>query len=101
MLELTVWQVILKQAATRDFPNYPVSHPVSVIANHLAGNTETGRHTGFPKIPCVTPCLGNSYDTVEYITAWKVIPKQAATWHIPKYPVSHPVSVIAMTQLNL
>ena len=42
---------------------------VSVIANRLAGNTETGRHTGFTKIPCVTPCLSNSYDTVEYITA--------------------------------
>ncbi len=67
MLELTVWQVILKQADTRDFPKYPVSHCVSVIANRLAGNTETGRHTGFPKIPHVTPCLGNSYDTVEYI----------------------------------
>ncbi len=75
MLELTVWQVlvILKQATTRDFPNTPV-----------------------------TPCLGNSYDTVEYITAWKVIPKQAATRHIPKYNlVSHPVSVVAMTHLNL
>ncbi len=93
MLELTVWQVILKQAVTRDFPKYPVSHPVSVIAD-----TETGHHTDFPRIPRVTPCLGNSYDTVEYITAWKVISKQAATRHIPKYPVSHPVSVIAMTR---
>ncbi len=69
--------------------------------DRLAGNTETGRHTGFPKIPCVTPCLGNSHDTVENIPAWKVIPKQAATRHIPKYPVSHPVSVIAITRLNL
>ncbi len=32
MLELTVWQVILKQADTRDFPKYPMSHPVLVIA---------------------------------------------------------------------
>ncbi len=32
MLELTVWQVILKQAATWDFPKYPISHAVSVIA---------------------------------------------------------------------
>ena len=91
MLEMTVWQVIQKQAATRDFPKYPVSHSVSVIANRLAGNTETGRHTGFPKIPCVTPCFGNSYDTVKFITAWQVIPKQAATRDFPKY---------GMTQLS-
>ncbi len=31
------------------------------------------------KISCVTPCLGNSYDMVEFTTAWQVIRKQAAT----------------------
>ena len=55
---------------------------------HLAGYTETGRHTGFPKIPRVTPCLGNSYDTVKFNTAWQVIPKQAAKWVFSKYGVT-------------
>ncbi len=54
---LTVWRVILKQAATRDFPKCPVSHPVSIISNRLAGNTETGRHTGILKIPMSHPVL--------------------------------------------
>ncbi len=72
---ITAWQVIPKQAATRDFPKYGMTQL----------STETGRYTGFPKIPRVTPCLVSSYDTVEYITAWKVIPKQAVTQHIPKY----------------
>ncbi len=50
----------------------------------LTGNTETGRHPAFPKISRVTPCLGTSYDTVKFITAWQVILKQAATR--PKNP---------------
>ncbi len=77
------------------------------IYNRLAGNTETGRYIAqvlctkkwsifvnflsekiacclfewypgqSPKISCVTPCLGNSYDMVEFTTGWQVIPKQA------------------------
>ena len=49
----------------------------------------------------VTPCLGNSYDMVEFITAWQVIPNQVATQDFPKYPVSQHILVIGMTQLNL
>ena len=59
-----------------------------------------GREASDFRISRVTPCLGNSYDTVEFITAWQVIPKQAATQDFPKYPVSHPVSVIATTRLD-
>ena len=36
---------------------------------------KTDRHTGFPQISCVTSCLGNSYDTVKFKTAWQEIPK--------------------------
>ena len=64
---------IPQTAVTRDFykqgalwacPKISLTRPFPEKINRLAGNTETGRHTSFHKIPCPTGMSEKSFYTV-------------------------------------
>ena len=65
------------------FPMFPVGNPVPNFGFPplLLGVSETRKPSNFAPCPI-------SDDTVKFITAWQVIPKQAATRDFPKYGAS-------------